>query len=36
MGKEIYYDSEDFKLLHGDALLLLKKIEHKIYLGTFV
>lgn len=27
MGKNIYYEQEDFKLLHGDALLLLKKIE---------
>lgn len=26
MGKNIYYEQEDFKLLHGDALLLLKKI----------
>ena len=25
--KNIYYEQEDFKLLHGDALLLLKKIE---------
>lgn len=29
MGKNIYYEQEDFKLLHGDALLLLKKIEPK-------
>jgi len=27
VGKNIYYEQEDFKLLHGDALLLLKKIE---------
>ena len=27
MEKNIYYEQEDFKLLHGDALLLLKKIE---------
>lgn len=27
MSKKFYYDEEDFKLLHGDALLLLKKIE---------
>lgn len=27
MGKNIYYEQDDFKLLHGDALLLLKKIE---------
>lgn len=27
MRKNIYYEQEDFKLLHGDALLLLKKIE---------
>lgn len=27
MWKNIYYQQEDFKLLHGDALLLLKKIE---------
>ena len=27
MGKNIYYEQKDFKLLHGDALLLLKKIE---------
>ena len=26
MEKNIYYEQEDFKLLHGDALLLLKKI----------
>ena len=25
--ENIYYEQEDFKLLHGDALLLLKKIE---------
>lgn len=29
MKKEIYYESDDFKLLHGDALLLLKKIDKK-------
>ena len=27
MGKKFYYEDENFKLLHGDALLLLKKIE---------
>lgn len=27
MGKNIYYEQDDFKLLHGDALLLLKNIE---------
>lgn len=27
MSKKFYYDKDDFKLLHGDALLLLKKIE---------
>lgn len=27
MEKNIYYEQEDFKLFHGDALLLLKKIE---------
>ena len=26
MGKKYYYDKDDFKLLHGDALLLSKKI----------
>ena len=29
MSKKFYYDKDDFKLLHGDALLLLKKIEQK-------
>lgn len=27
MSKKYYYDNDNFKLLHGDALLLLKKIE---------
>jgi len=27
MSKKLYYDNDNFKLLHGDALLLLKKIE---------
>ena len=27
MSKQIYYENDNFKLLHGDALLLLKKIE---------
>ena len=27
MSKDCYYKDDDFKLLHGDALLLLKKIE---------
>ena len=27
MSKKFYYDKDNFKLLHGDALLLLKKIE---------
>ena len=27
MGKKFYYDNENFQLLHGDALLLLKKIQ---------
>ena len=27
MSKKFYYDNDNFKLLHGDALLLLKKIE---------
>ena len=27
MSKKIYYENDNFKLLHGDALLLLKKIE---------
>ena len=27
MKKKIYYDEDDFKLLHGDAISLLKKIE---------
>lgn len=29
MSIDYYYDEEDFKLLHGDALLLLKKIKSK-------
>lgn len=29
MSKKFYYEKENFKLLHGDALLLLKKIEPK-------
>ena len=29
MGLKYYYISDDFKLLYGDALLLLKKIEPK-------
>ena len=29
MSKKFYYENEKFKLLHGDALLLLKKIEPK-------
>ena len=24
MSKKVYYDNDNFKLLHGDALLLLK------------
>ena len=28
MNKELYYKDKDFELLHGDALLLLKKIKH--------
>ena len=27
MGKKCYYEEKDFKLLHGDALLLLRKIK---------
>lgn len=27
MSKKLYYDNDSFKLLHGDALLLLKKME---------
>lgn len=27
MSKKFYYDEDNFKLLHGDAILLLKKIE---------
>ena len=27
MNKELYYKDKDFELLHGDALLLLKKIK---------
>ena len=29
MSMKYYYDNDNFKLLHGDALLLLKKIEPK-------
>ena len=29
MSKKFYYSDDDFKLLHGDALLLLKKMEPK-------
>ena len=29
MSKKFYYEKDNFKLLHGDALLLLKKIEPK-------
>ena len=29
MSKDCYYKDDDFKLLHGDALLLLKKIKPK-------
>lgn len=29
MSKDYYYEEENFKLLHGDALLLLKKIDSK-------
>ena len=27
MSKDYYYEDDDFKLLHGDALLLLKKMK---------
>ena len=27
MSKDCYYENDDFKLLHGDALLLLKKLK---------
>ena len=27
MSKKFYYDEDNFKLLHGDTILLLKKIE---------
>ena len=27
MSKDCYYEDDDFKLLHGDALLLLKKMK---------
>ena len=27
MSKDCYYEDDDFKLLYGDALLLLKKIR---------
>ena len=27
MSKDCYYEDDDFKLLHGDALLLLKKLK---------
>ena len=29
MSKEKYYENDNFTLLHGDALLLLKKIDDK-------
>ena len=30
MSKDYYYEEENFKLLHGDALLLLKKLIQKV------
>lgn len=27
MSKDCYYEDDDFKLLHGDALLLLEKLK---------